>query len=109
MRLPPGPNCILDDCLPFQVSVLRFEPLKDPLRRMSLLLRSLLVGNKDLMEATEAADRSGRIKAEGGSPHTGANTGRGRASFCRYPGGSECDRIFFNACQPSLYFSQAPR
>ena len=49
MRLPPGPYRILHDCLPSQVSVLRFEPLKDPLRRMSLLLWSLLVGDKDLM------------------------------------------------------------
>ena len=36
--------------------------------------------------------------------NTGANTGPGRASFRRHPGGSECDRIFFNFCQPSLYF-----
>ncbi len=38
-----------------------------------------------------------------------AKTRFGRAWRCRYPGGSACARIFFNVCQPSWYFSQAPR
>ena len=41
--------------------------------------------------------------------NTAANTRRGRAAFCRYPGGSACAKIFFNVCQPSLYFAQAAR
>jgi hypothetical protein len=38
-----------------------------------------------------------------------ASTRFGRGSFWRYPGGSECNRILFSVCQPSLYFSHAAR
>jgi UDP-N-acetylmuramyl pentapeptide phosphotransferase/UDP-N-acetylglucosamine-1-phosphate transferase len=49
VRLPPGPHRVLDDRLATRIAVLRLEPLEDPLRRMPLLPRSLLVGFEDLM------------------------------------------------------------
>jgi hypothetical protein len=72
---------------------LRLQPLEDPLRRMPLLLRGLLVGFEDFMKID----------------NTAAKTRRGRAWLCRYPGSSACARIFLRVCQPTLYFKQAAR
>ena len=33
--------------------------------------------------------------------NTGTSTHRGRACFCRYPGGSACDKIFFSVASPA--------
>ena len=93
VRLPPGTDRILDDCLPSPVSVLRLSRSK-----IRFAVCRCFFGA--FWSATRISWMIG---------NTGANTGRGRTSFCRYPGGSECDRIFFNVCQPSWYFSQAAR
>jgi hypothetical protein len=49
MRLPPSPHGVLDHCLPTREAVLGLQPLKDPLGRMPLLLRSLLVSFENLV------------------------------------------------------------